>query len=56
MIKDIINKNENKQYNSDAIEVLYKHFPNCFNKANQFDLDKFKDIIGQNNIDTINKG
>jgi len=45
MIKDIIQNNEALTPNSQTLEVLQAHFPQCFNKEGFFDVDKFKDLI-----------
>ena len=45
MIKDILQNNENVTPNSQTLEVLQAHFPQCFNNEGNFDLDKFKDLI-----------
>lgn len=46
MIKDIIAQNENATPNSKEIEILKTHFPSCFNSEGEFDIERFKGLIG----------
>ncbi len=55
MIKDIIQNNETLTPNSQTLEVLQAHFPQCFNKAGNFDIDKFKDLI-KTDVDITHEG
>lgn len=45
MIKSILEANENIKSNDREIEILHKHFPQCFNSEGKFDIDKFQGII-----------
>jgi hypothetical protein len=55
MIKDIIQNNENLTSNTQTLEVLHVHFPQCFNKEGDFDLDKFTDLI-KADVDITHEG
>lgn len=55
MIKDIIQNNESVTSNAQTLEVLHTHFPQCFNKEGNFDIDKFKDLI-KSDIDVTHEG
>ncbi len=55
MIKDIFQNNETLTPNSQTLEVLQAHFPQCFNKAGNFDIDKFKDLI-KTDVDITHEG
>lgn len=45
MIKDILAANEAVKPNSREMEVLHKHFAQCFNKEGHFDIEKFQSLI-----------
>lgn len=45
MIKDVLAANEAVKSNSKEIEILHKHFAQCFNKEGQFDIEKFQALI-----------
>ncbi len=55
MIKDILQNNETLTPNSQTLEVLQAHFPQCFNKEGFFDVDKFKDLI-KADVDITHEG
>ncbi len=55
MIKEIIQNNEDLTPNSQTLEVLHTHFPQCFNKEGNFDLDKFKELI-KTDVDITHEG
>lgn len=55
MIKDILQNNESLTPNSQTLEVLKAHFPQCFNKEGNFDVDKFKDLI-KADVDITHEG
>ena len=55
MIKNIIQSNETVTPNAQTLEVLHTHFPQCFNKEGEFDIDKFKDLI-KKDIDITHEG
>lgn len=41
-MKEIIEKNERANILSKDIEILKKYFPNCFDKNENFQMDKFQ--------------
>lgn len=45
MIKDVLAASEAVKSNSKEIEILHKHFAQCFNKEGQFDIEKFQALI-----------
>lgn len=45
MIKDILAANEAVKPNSKEMDILHKHFAQCFNKEGQFDIEKFQALI-----------
>lgn len=55
MIKDILQNNESLTPNSQTLEVLQAHFPQCFNKEGNFDVDKFKELI-KADVDITHEG
>ena len=55
MIKDIIHSNDNLNSNTHTLEILSTHFPQCFNKEGNFDIDKFKDLI-KADVDVTHEG
>lgn len=55
MIKDILQNNETLTPNSQTLEVLQAHFPQCFNKEGFFDVDKFKELI-KADVDITHEG
>src|SRR5574344_994015 len=55
MIKDILQNNESLTPNSQTLEVLQTHFPQCFNKEGFFDVDKFKELI-KADVDITHEG
>jgi adenine specific DNA methylase Mod len=55
MIKDIIQNNETLSPNSQTLEVLQANFPQCFNKEDLFDIDKFKELI-KTDVDVTHEG
>ncbi|MCD8012087.1 MAG: site-specific DNA-methyltransferase [Lachnospiraceae bacterium] len=46
MIKDIVASNENVTQNSREIEVLRENFPSCFRPDSSFDIERFKEFLG----------
>ena len=54
-MKKIIEENEKIAVNTKEIEILKKHFPNCFNKDGEFQMDKFKKKISQE-VDVTKEG
>ena len=54
-MKNIIEENEKIAVNTKEIEILKKHFPNCFNKDGEFQMDKFKKRISQE-VDVTKEG
>lgn len=55
MIKDILQNNENLTSNTQTLEVLHTHFPQCFNKEGNFDIDKFKELV-RTDVDVTHEG
>ena len=55
MVKDIVDANENVKSNNKEMEILHKHFPQCFNSNSEFDIDKFKELISDK-ANIINEG
>ncbi len=55
MIKDTLQKNEAVTSNSPTLEVLHTHFPQCFNKEGNFDIDKFKELV-RADVDVTHEG
>jgi len=55
MIKDILQNNETVSSNDQTLEILHTHFPQCFNKEGNFDIDKFKDLI-KFDVDVTHEG
>lgn len=47
MIKNIMEKNENKSPNSKELEVLKEHFPSCFKNDGSFDIERFKGFLSE---------
>ncbi|MFZ1603742.1 MAG: DNA methyltransferase, partial [Leptotrichiaceae bacterium] len=54
-MKKIIEENEKIAVNTKEIEILKKHFPNCFNKDGEFQMDKFEKRISQE-VDVTKEG
>ena len=54
-MKNIIEENEKITVNTKEIEILKKHFPNCFNKDGEFQMDKFEKRISQE-VDVTKEG
>ena len=54
-MKNIIEENEKIAVNTKEIEILKKHFPNCFNKDGEFQMDKFEKRISQE-VDVTKEG
>lgn len=48
--------NEQVTANSKQLEILKEHFPNCFDKSGSFQLDKFKEIIEQEDLNISQEG
>ena len=48
--------NEQVTANSKQLEILKEHFPNCFDKSGNFQLDKFKEIIEQKDLNISQEG
>lgn len=48
--------NETITPNSKEIEILKKHFPQCFGTDEIFDIEKFRELIAQNNIEIRKEG
>lgn len=55
MIKDIIRENKSILPNNKEIRILKEHFPSCFDSEGKFDLERFKETLGDN-IDIKNDG
>ncbi|MDR3653255.1 MAG: site-specific DNA-methyltransferase [Paludibacter sp.] len=55
MIKDILLNNEAVTSNAQTLKILHTHFPQCFNKEGNFDIDKFKDSI-RADVDVTHEG
>lgn len=55
MIKNILQYNEAVTSNAQTLEILHTHFPQCFDKDGNFDIDKFKDII-KSDVDVAHEG
>lgn len=55
MIKNIIDKNEQTAPNAGEMEVLHRHFPQCFTKEGTFDIDLFKSQI-QDKVNITHEG
>jgi len=55
MIKDILQNNEAVTSNAQTLAILHTHFPQCFDKEGNFDIDKFKDII-KSDVDVAHEG
>ncbi len=55
MIKEILDKNENKAPNSKELEILKEHFPACFNKDGSFDIERFKGFLSED-VNIIDEG
>ena len=53
MIKDIIHRNESATASDSTLEVLHRHFPECFSREGSFDIEKLKARIGQDT--TVNE-
>ncbi len=56
MQTDTQKHNETITPNSKEIEILKKHFPQCFNKSESFDIEKFRELIAQNDIEIKKEG
>ena len=54
-MKNIIEENEKTTVNTKEIEILKKHFPNCFNKDGEFQIDKFEKRVSQE-VDVTKEG
>ena len=54
-MKNKIEENEKIAVNTKEIEILKKHFPNCFNKDGEFQMDKFEKRISQE-VDVTKEG
>ena len=54
-MKNIIEENEKITVNTKEIEILKKHFPNCFNKNGEFQMDKFEKRISKE-VDVTKEG
>ena len=54
-MKNIIEENEKIAVNTKEIEILKKHFPNCFNKDGEFQIDKFEKRVSQE-VDVTKEG
>lgn len=55
MIKDILQNNEAVSSNAQTLEILHTHFPQCFNKEGNFDIDKFKELV-RTHVDVTHEG
>ncbi len=55
MIKDIESKNDNVKIYNKEIAILKEHFPSCFKKNGDFDIELFKGIF-KDKIDFIHEG
>lgn len=55
MIKDILQNNEAVSSNAQTLEILHTHFPQCFNKEGNFDIDKFKELV-RADVDVTHEG
>ena len=57
MLRDIIEQNEQVKVNSREVQLLREHFAGCFNNEGNFDLEKFRTLIGDEiNIVEENQG
>ena len=57
MLRNIIEKNEDVKVNSREVQLLKEHFGGCFNNEGNFDLEKFRALIGDKiNIVEENQG
>ena len=48
--------NEQVTANSKQLAILKEHFPSCFDKSGDFQLDKFKEIIEQEDLNISQEG
>ena len=55
MIKDTIAANEAVPPNSREMAVLKDTFPSCFHPDGSFDLDRFKEFLGNCGLDNIHR-
>lgn len=55
MIKYILSANENVKSNKKELEILHKYFPQCFNKEDDFDIEKFQSSI-KDKVSITNEG
>ena len=51
MQKEILNDNTDVTANSQQIELLKKHFPQCFDKDGNFIVHKMEEIVGESGLD-----
>ncbi|QDJ13676.1 DNA methylase [Mergibacter septicus] len=56
MIKDNLKANENIKPNSNEIEKLKLNFPQFFDKDGEFLLDRFKEMLRQNEVNLVKEG
>lgn len=56
MIKDIIEKNENTNFNQKFNDILKQYFPSCFNKEGYFDSLKFDKLLKDNGVNIDKEG
>jgi len=47
MIKDIIQHNQEVKGNERVMDILHRDFPQCFTHDGKFDLDAFKELVGE---------
>lgn len=55
MIKDFFDQNGTISANDREINILKEHFPSCFSKDGSFDLERFKEYIGDK-VDVKSEG
>lgn len=55
MIKNILQNNESLTSNTQTLDLLHTHFPQCFNKEGNFDIDKFKELV-RTDVDVTHEG
>jgi len=55
MIKDITRHNQEIKGNERVIDILHRDFPQCFTHEGKFDMDVFKELIGES-VPTTNEG
>ena len=56
MIKDTMLSNENVQVNSKEMEILKKHFPQCFDANGNFDMTVFEELVRTKDVSIKKEG